>query len=129
MPSHASEPLLIRVNPDVRRTLDDIAALSDCTLSQLVRYATLWWINDSNRTCSTTGVGRLNSSNDGFINVRFAPADMTQIRVIGEQMGLERGAVIRCAVRAWIAAGNFTTSAAHPHTQEPSGETRTALVR
>jgi predicted transcriptional regulator len=107
MPSRASEPLLVRIDPETRQTLVAVATSSDRTLSQLVRYATLWWIHDDARACLPMTGGQL-SRNGGFVNVRFASDDMTQVRHVATALGLERGAVVRQAIRAWVAAGDFT---------------------
>lgn len=104
--TRSSEPLLVRVDPDTRQRLDVIATSSDRTLSQLVRYATLWWTSDPNRVCPISEVA--SGGKAGFINVRFARDDMDTVREVSAQMGLERGAVIRCALRAWLDRGDFT---------------------
>lgn len=111
-------PLLVRVDPHTRAALDQIAATSERTLSQLVRYATMWWLADPDRTCpapqvtteTASGTARAaagGSAKAEFINVRFTVADMAAIRSVGASTGLGRGSVVRCAVRAWLASGDL----------------------
>jgi hypothetical protein len=99
-------PLLVRVDPSTRQSLKDIAAASDRTMSQLVRYATVWWTSAPERATPITAVG--SEGMDEFINVRFAADEMDLVRAVATETGLERGAVVRCAVRAWLSAGDFS---------------------
>lgn len=90
----------VRFDTDTRERLDAIAAQSDRTLSQLVRYATHWWLASEDRVCPLHTV----SDADGgrYVNVRYTDEVMAQIAVATVAMGISKAGVIRCAVRAWL---------------------------
>lgn len=101
MPRSSSAPLLVRLAPATRTSLVEVSAANNQTMSQIVRDATIWWVNNPARTCPVVSAERATTHQD-FINVRFSADDMANIRLVAEEMGLERGGVVRCAIRAWL---------------------------
>lgn len=96
----ASGGLLVRFDAATRESLRQAAAASERTVSQLVRAAVRWWVEDPGRVCPLHAVG--DQAGGAFINVRFGGDLMVLVQSVAEQMGIERAGVIRCAVRAWL---------------------------
>lgn len=92
--------LLVRFDSETRQTLVRLADASDRTVSQLVRAALRWWIDQGDQVCPLHSVG--DATGGGLVNVRFGEALMTEIQTVAEDMSIERAGVIRCAVRAWV---------------------------
>jgi predicted transcriptional regulator len=96
-----SRQVNVRFDPATRRDLDTLATATDRTLSQLVRYAVTW--SASAPTAPSAPDTRPVDGPAQQVRVRFDPALLAVLDTRVEHTGTDRSAVIRSAVRAWLA--------------------------
>ena len=97
--------LLVRFDTTTRHSLRAVAEASGCSVSQVVRTSVRWWLDRDARgdlVCLWHEVG-VGTAGD-LVNVRFSAALLVEIASAADELGVERAGVIRCAVRAWLAA-------------------------
>lgn len=89
----------VRFDEQTRARLDEVARQTQRTLSQLVRYATSWWLTDPSLSCPLT-VERVGDGR--HVNVRFDGPSLLALDGQVQQVGLDRSSIVRCAVRSWM---------------------------
>lgn len=119
--SKVQQSFNVRFDSHTREALDVLAARSERTISQLVRYATLWWLETEERACPLHTVND-SVGNGRYVNVRYSPEVLVAISAAAAEMSISQAGVIRCAVRAWVPRASASALGEPSHAVSPGAD-------
>jgi hypothetical protein len=100
--TRTNSALLVRVDTGMRTALVLTAQDRNTTISQVVRTALTWWSEAGAACFPPVSPGRRANQRE-FINVRFSTQEESVITAAANDLGIAYGAVVRGAVRAYLA--------------------------